>query len=187
MTPADQRDDTIVASINTASSVVTATINAPIERVDIANWLQHLPDKEYQRCAVPDHMAAGYTTTDDGQPMSLNVEMIGPSLMIQHYVYEIAERQHCHMVSLSDVLTPGGWTTVQVIWDLSVTDNGDGTCTYHNHVDGHPTADFVALAERGGANIDDVAAASQAATDKHNHLETPNYAASIERWALTHN
>jgi hypothetical protein len=187
MTTADQRDNTIVTDITTASSVVTATINAPIERVDIAGWLQNIPDKEYQRCAVPDHMAAGYTTTDDGQPMSLNVEMIGPSLMIQHYLYELAERQHCHMVSLSDVLTPGGWTTVQVIWDLSVTDNGDGTCTYHNHVDGHPTADFVALAERGGAKIEDAAAAARAATDKHNHLETPNYASSIERWALTHN
>ena len=37
MTRADQRDDTILAGIETASSVVTATINAPIERVDIAS------------------------------------------------------------------------------------------------------------------------------------------------------
>jgi hypothetical protein len=38
--------------------------------------------------------------------MSINVEMIGSRLMLQHYVYEIAEKQHCHLVSLSDVLTP---------------------------------------------------------------------------------
>src|SRR5262249_32893854 len=37
----------------------TATIHAPIERVDIADWLLHLPDAEYQRCAPPDHIAAG--------------------------------------------------------------------------------------------------------------------------------
>src|SRR5262249_16413198 len=47
----------------------TATIHAPVERVDIADWLLHLPDAEYQRCAPPDHIAAGTTTTDDGRPM----------------------------------------------------------------------------------------------------------------------
>jgi hypothetical protein len=37
----------------------SATIHAPVERVDIADWLLHLPDAEYQRCAPPDHIAAG--------------------------------------------------------------------------------------------------------------------------------
>jgi hypothetical protein len=179
-----QPDTTVLADISTASTVVTAIVNAPAELLDIAGWLRNLPDKEYQRCAPPDHKAAGYTTTDDGQPMSINVEMIGASLIIQHYVYEIAEPRHCRMVSLSDVLTPGGWTTIQVIWDLSVTDNGAGTSTYANSVTGHPTADFVAMAERGGASLDDIVAASRAAAEAHNHLETPNYAASIERWSL---
>ncbi len=49
----------------------TAMIHAPVERVDIADWLLHLPDAEYQRCAPPDHIAAGTTTTDDGRPMSI--------------------------------------------------------------------------------------------------------------------
>ena len=40
----------------------TATIHAPVERVDIADWLLHLPDAEYQRCAPPDHIAAGTST-----------------------------------------------------------------------------------------------------------------------------
>src|SRR5215468_8640839 len=35
----------------------TATIHAPVERVDIADWLLHLPDAEYQRCAPPDQIA----------------------------------------------------------------------------------------------------------------------------------
>jgi len=35
----------------------TATIHAPVERVDIADWVLHLPDAEYQRCAPPDHIA----------------------------------------------------------------------------------------------------------------------------------
>ena len=52
------------------NSQKTATIQAPVERVDIAAWLLHLPDAEYQRCAPPDHIAAGTTTTDDGRPAS---------------------------------------------------------------------------------------------------------------------
>jgi hypothetical protein len=49
---------------------------APLEKVDIADWLFNLPDAEYQRCS-PAHIAAGHTTTDDGRPMSINVETIG--------------------------------------------------------------------------------------------------------------
>jgi hypothetical protein len=65
-------------------STVTHIINAPIEKVDIADWLFNLPDAEYQRCS-PAHIAAGHTTSDDGRPMSINVERIGKALMVQHF------------------------------------------------------------------------------------------------------
>jgi hypothetical protein len=32
-------------------STVTHIINAPLENVDIADWLFNLPDAEYQRCS----------------------------------------------------------------------------------------------------------------------------------------
>jgi hypothetical protein len=52
----------IAATDRTLSlSTVTAIINAPIEKVDIADWLLHLPDAEYQRCSHA-HIAAGNTT-----------------------------------------------------------------------------------------------------------------------------
>src|ERR1700689_3358769 len=69
-------------------SAYTAVIHAPIDQVDIADWLLNLPDAEYQRCAPPDHIAAGSTTTDDGQPRSINVEEAGGGLVVQHYVAE---------------------------------------------------------------------------------------------------
>ena len=75
MTTTDILNDMVLVE-----SEKTATIHAPVERVDIADWLLHLPDAEYQRCAPPDHVAAGTTTTDDGRPMSINVEVIGGSL-----------------------------------------------------------------------------------------------------------
>ena len=63
MTRTDIRTDMVLVE-----SAKTATIHAPIERVNIADWLLHLLDAEYQRCAPPDHIAAGTTTTDDGRP-----------------------------------------------------------------------------------------------------------------------
>jgi hypothetical protein len=71
-------------------STVTATIHAPIEKVDIADWVFNLPDAEYQRCS-PAHITGGTTTTDDGRPMSINVETIGDALIAEHYVAEVRE------------------------------------------------------------------------------------------------
>ena len=53
--------------------------------------------------------------------MSINVEIIGGSTMVQHYVEEVAEPDHLRLVSTSDLFTPTGRTTIGVIWDLSVT------------------------------------------------------------------
>ena len=60
----------ILTDMVLVESEKTATIHAPVERVHIADWLLHVPDAEYQRCAPPDHIAAGTTTTDDGRPAS---------------------------------------------------------------------------------------------------------------------
>jgi hypothetical protein len=74
----------VIAEMILVHSEDTATIHAPIDKVNIADWLLNLPDAEYQRCAPPDHIAAGSTTTDDGRPMSINVEVVvaacGPAL-----------------------------------------------------------------------------------------------------------
>jgi hypothetical protein len=144
----------------------TAAIHAPIDKVNIADWLLNLPDAEYQRCAPPDHLAAGSTTTDDGQPMSINVEVVGGSLLIQHYVAEVHEADHCHMVSLSDVQTPAGWIKAQVIWDLSVTALDDATCQYTNLVITYPTRVFLDGLEAAGQTFEQAAAGLHAAAPR---------------------
>src|ERR1700748_783465 len=93
-------------------STVTATMNVPLEKVNIAEWLLTLPDREYQRCSSA-HIAAGSTSTDDGRPMSINVETIGDALMVQHYVAEIHQPHICKMVSISDSITANGRTKVK--------------------------------------------------------------------------
>jgi hypothetical protein len=176
-------DRTVLTDKVLSQAVFTATIDAPIEKIDIYEWLRTLPDKEYQRCAPPDHKAAGYTVTADGRPMSINVEMIGTGLVVQHYVYETAEKDHCHMVSTSDVLTRAGWTTCQVIWDLKADAVDDKTSKYTNTVTSHPTTEFMDFIRAQGQTFDEAAAARQAASSDHCSRETPLYAASIGRHA----
>src|ERR1700723_3472668 len=88
-----------------SQSTVTATIQAPIGKVNIADWLLHLPDAEYQRCSTA-HIAGGSSTSDDGRPMSINVETIADAFVVQHYVAEVHEPHFCRMVSISDSISP---------------------------------------------------------------------------------
>ena len=166
-----------------SQSAFSHIIDVPFEKVDIAQWLFNLPDAEYQRCAPPDHIAAGATYTDDGRRMSINVEMIGSGLVVQHYVAEIAEPAHCRMVSTSDVFTPTGRTKVQVIWDLSVKQLDDGRSEYTNSVVSHPTEEFLAFIKENGVTWEKAVSDRQTASGDHNRRETPLFAESIARAA----
>lgn len=173
------RQDLVLSHI-----VVTAEVEAPFERIDIAQWLKTLPTHEYQRCAPPDHKAAGYTVDDDGTPMSINVEMIGTGLVVQQYRFEVAEPHYCKMVSLSDVLTPHGWTTSQVIWELRMEQLEGERCRYTNTVTSHPTEGFLEFITAQGQTFQEAADARQDASGRHCRKETPLYAQSIARWAV---
>ena len=164
-------------------AVVTADVEAPFDRVDIAQWLKTLPTHEYQRCAPGDHKAAGYTVDEDGTPMSINVEVIGTGLVIQQYRFEVAEPHYCKMVSSSDVLTPTGWTTTQVVWELRMEQLDGDHCRYTNTVTSHPTEHFLEFVAEHGQTFTEAAAARQEASARHCQVETPRYAESIARWA----
>jgi hypothetical protein len=57
-------DDTMV------ESSFSATINAPIERVDIPSWCFTLRASEYQACSPAHYSTAGATTAPDSRRMS---------------------------------------------------------------------------------------------------------------------
>lgn len=166
-----------------SESSFTAVVNAPIEKVDIAEWLFNLPDAEYQRCS-PAHIAAGTSRTEDGKRMSLNVEMIGGSIVVQHYVEDIAEKNHCRVISISDVFSPNGRTKVQVVWELSVKAIDEKSCEFTNHVHGDATPEFHAFLDQHGLPYESAKQARQLASTAHNRIETPLFAKSIERHAL---
>ncbi|QAY79070.1 hypothetical protein [Sphingosinicella sp. BN140058] len=164
-------------------SSFTAIVNAPIEKVDLPAWAFGLPDAEYQGCS-PAHVAAGFTTAPDGKRMSINVEIIGGSLMVQHYVEKVGERDHLVLESVSDVFTPSGRTTINVLWELRVRKIDAESCEFTNHVRSTATDALIELLDRQGIPFDVFRSQRQPMSIAHNQGETPLFAASIARAAL---
>jgi hypothetical protein len=165
-------------------STVTATVHAPIERVNIADWVFTLPDAEYQRCSHS-HIAAGSTTSDDGRPMSINVETIGDALVIQHHVADVRGPHFCRLISISDSISPAGRTKLQVVWELSAKQIDDETCEFTNHIHSSAIEQTLEFLKQNNISFERARDARQHASHTHNQEETPRFAKSIERRALT--
>jgi hypothetical protein len=172
------QDNTLV------ESSFSAVIHAPIEQVDIPAWCFTLADADYQQCS-PAHCAAGATTSPDGRRMSINVEVLGGSVIVQHYVEEVAQPDHLRLVSTSDLFTPAGRTTIGVVWDLRVTRMDDRTCEFTNTVHSSATPELEAFLGRQGIPWDVFKSGRRPVSEAHNRQETPLFAASIERHALS--
>lgn len=166
-----------------SASIVSAVINAPIEKINIADWLLNLPDAEYQRCSV-NHIAAGITFNYEGTPMSINVEYVGTALVIQHYVFTESRPDYCRMLSVSDTITASGRSKVQVLWELKAEKIDDKTSRYTNSIHATATPEFMDFIKEHGITLAEAAKARQDASDAHNHEETPLFAKSIENKAL---
>ena len=167
-------------------SSFSAVINAPIEKVNIPEWCFSLPEHEYQG-ASPAHYACGSTTAPDGKRMSINVEVLGGSVMVQHYVEEIGEPSHLRLVSKSDIFSPTGLIKVGVIWDLSVKKIDDKTCEFTNLVRSSFTPELLQTLDRQGIPREVFQSARRPISEAHNRQETPLFAKSIERHALSCN
>lgn len=164
-------------------SSFSAIINAPIEKIDIPAWCFSLPEDDYQGCS-PAHVAAGFTTSPEGKRMSINVEILGGSLMVQHYVEKLGEPAHLILESVSDVFTPTGRTTILVHWELSARKIDANTSEFTNRVISRPTEEFIRFLDKQGIPFDLFKAQRQPVSIYHNQTETPFFARSIERHAL---
>jgi hypothetical protein len=164
-------------------SSFSATIHAPIEKIDIPSWCFTLPESEYQACS-PAHCSAAATSGPDGRRMSINVEIIGGSLMVQHYTEEISKRDHLRLVSNSDLFTPTGRTKIDVVWELSVRKVDDKTCEFTNRVHSSATPEMLDLLGKQGIPLEVFRTTRKPFSEAHNRQETPLFAKSIERHAL---
>lgn len=164
-------------------STVTHIINAPIEKVDIADWLFNLPNAEYQRCS-PVHIAAGHTK----RWWTSNVNQRWNNwrgTLVQHFVGEDLKPHFCSLTSISDAITTKRRTKVHLLWELSVKKIDDNTCEYSHHIHASATEEFIAFIKKNDVTFEQVRAARQQTSDAHNRQETPNFAKSIEQRALS--
>ncbi|MDF2193173.1 hypothetical protein [Paraflavitalea sp. CAU 1676] len=164
-------------------SSYSAVINAPIEKINLPEWAFNLSEKDYQECS-PAHVTAAVTTGPDGRRMSINVEVLGGSPMVQHYQEEVSKPDHLVLTSFSDVYTPAGRIVMHVRWELIVKKISDTQTEFTNHVTSHATEDMVNNLEKQGIPFSLFKAQRQPVSTYHNQTETPRFAASIERAAL---
>src|SRR3977135_1743487 len=124
-----------------------AVIHAPVDKIDIPEWLFTLTDEEYQQCSIA-HIAGATTRSPDGERMSINVEMAGPALMVQHWTEEIAEKQHGRLVSLSDMFAQQERTKVLLTWDMRGKPLSESSCEFTNSIFVFGTDEFLAFVEK---------------------------------------
>jgi hypothetical protein len=167
-----------------ADSTSKALINAPLDSIDITEWLFGLKEEEYIACSSA-HIACGTGYSINGKRRSLNIEMIVDNLLVQHYEEEISEAHHCKVNSISDSVSPIGRTKMGVTWELRIKAVSTTQCELSNRVIVFMTPEFGELLASN--NITDITAvAGQAAihTAAHNAEETPLFAKDIEAKAL---
>ena len=181
MDPYSPRMDSILL----AESVARSQIDAPLAAIDLTEWLFTLSDQEYQACSTA-HIAAGASRSDSGKRMSLNVERVGDTLLVQHYVEEIAERGLCRVQSISDSFAGGNRTTLAITWQIEVKPISETVCEFSNRVLVSSTSEFLEHLHKAGlSDLSIVRQGMSKNVEQHNHDETPLFARDIERKAVT--
>jgi hypothetical protein len=108
---------TLGARSETMKFTEQALLNAPIDQVDLEQWMFSLSDAEYQQAARA-HRAAG-AFVDNGVRGTVNVESMGGTLIIQHYrevqaepsyVELFSERSQAYLFHLVPVTAQVRWT-----------------------------------------------------------------------------
>ena len=149
-----------------------SVINAPVDAIDLEDWLFTLSDTDYQ-AASRGHRAAG-TFTEDGVRGMVNVETVGGALMVQHYHEVSAAPGRVEMLSertqawLYHVIP----THFGVRWTMTATARTSDTTTFACTVE----LDLPAWLRVASALI-----GTSYFLRKHVEEEAPNFAADISR------
>jgi hypothetical protein len=116
--------------------------------------------------------------------MSINVEVLGGSMIVQHYVEEIGQPDHLRLVSTSDVFTPTGRTKNRR--DLGPGGQKDRrqNVRVHKYVQSCATPELMDFLGKQGIPLEVFRGARKPISEAHNRQETPMFAKSIERHAL---
>ena len=157
-------------------TVCEALINAPKEAFNLHDWVFTLSDKDYQTTARG-HIGAGSSIHSDGTQTSVNVEIVGGNLLVQHYVAEVKEPDYVKMVTYSDLwLMKLVHVVVKVTWEMRLISVSDSECKFQNTVlVEHPNfiMKILSALALGGFFV-----------RKHNEEETPLFAENLYKRTL---
>ena len=177
-----RREPLAASNDDMVESSVTATINAPIDKIVYSRMVRHT-----LRARRPWMVSGAYpdepTTAPDGKRMSINVEIIGGSLMVQYYVETLGRKDHLALESVSDLTTPTGRTTIHILWEISGKSIDATRCELTNRVRSKAPKEFVTFLDRQGIPLDLFRSQRLSVSVNGNQAETPLITASIERVA----
>ena len=134
-------------------------VNAPIESINLGDWMFTITSEEYQACSK-DHQAATQSTMPDGKALSINVETIGGNQIVQHYIE--AKRTRNHVVGFSpnsvvfSKLAPTGFLLIQVKWELEAEKVDNNKCKLTCTVTNTTTIESIAQSIRAAVANNDV-------------------------------
>ena len=159
-----------------------AIIQAPIESIDVAEWLFGLSSEEYAACASG-HQSAAQGVLPSGKRMSFNVEMVAGFFMVQHYIETISERDRVLSVSPNTTLwlDDDNYVLLKITWELRLEALDASSCILHCRVISETENEqFIEATHELTKNLDPAETPFQL----HIKEETPLFARDIERKAL---
>lgn len=165
-----------------AECTATSVINAPVESIDLGEWMFTITSDEYVACSTA-HQSAAQGRLPSGKRVSLNVEYVAGFFMVQHYIEHIAERGHVLGFSPNTVfwLNDKQYAFTQITWELKATQLTDTSTEISCFVKAAAAAkDFAKIGAAAAKGI----SKGHPTLEEHTQEETPKFAKDIERKAL---
>lgn len=164
--------------IKVGEASATATVSAPLETIDLGEWLFTLSSEEYAACATG-HQSAAQGRLPSGKRVSINLEFVAGYFMVQHYIEQLAQRDRVVVVSPNTVMwiDDERFVLTQITWELWVTATEDRNCTLTCKVTVETQNEmFAQRAQEANRGIPP----DQTPFQRHLDEETPLFAKDIE-------
>jgi len=159
-----------------------AIVHAPIESINLGEWMFTITSEEYAACAKA-HQSAAQGKLASGKRFSVNLETTEDILIVQHYLETVSQRDHVVGFSPNSMfwLSDTEYALAEVTWEVKVV-RIDETCCELICRAFSETEDkaFVAMLHEALKK----APAGYNPLQQHIEEETPMFAKDIQRKAL---
>lgn len=110
-------------------ATATAIIDAPVESVNVGKWMLTITPEEYVACSK-ELQSAAQGSLPSGKRFSVNLELAGDMLVVQHYIESVAERERVMGFSPDSVfwLSDTDYALAQVTREVAVERINEQSC-----------------------------------------------------------